>query len=117
MHEKCISSQPKRNFNRMEREQKIRNWILDLPKKGKITFSLDEINTQFPRTTANNKRVSLWRLVEAGKIQSVWKGFYVIVPVEYELKGSVPPTVYIDQFQRFERHFYRFYPFAVNSCR
>lgn len=48
MHEKCISSQPKRNFNRMEREQKIRNWILDLPKKGKITFSLDEINMENP---------------------------------------------------------------------
>jgi len=107
MHEKCISSQPKRNFNRMEREQKIRNWILDLPKKGKITFSLDEINTQFPRTTANNKRVSLWRLVEAGKIQSVWKGFYVIVPVEYELKGSVPPTVYIDQLMTYlNREYY-----------
>lgn len=91
----------------MEREQRIRNWILDLPKKGKITFSLDEVNTQFPRTTANNKRVSLWRLVEAGKIQSVWKGFYVIVPVEYELKGSVPPTVYIDQLMTYlNREYY-----------
>lgn len=107
MYKKCISSQPKCNFDEMEREQKIRNWILDLPKKGKITFSLDEVNTQFPRTTANNKRVSLWRLVEAGKIQSVWKGFYVIVPVEYELKGSVPPTVYIDQLMTYlNREYY-----------
>ena len=23
----------------------------------------------------------------------------------------------LQDFQRFERHFYRFYPFAVNSCR
>ncbi|WP_313611873.1 type IV toxin-antitoxin system AbiEi family antitoxin domain-containing protein [Chryseobacterium arthrosphaerae] len=91
----------------MQREQKVREWILDLPKKGKITFSLDEVNTHFPQMTENNKRVSLWRMVEAGKIQSVWKGFYVIIPVEYELKGSVPPTVYIDQLMTYlNREYY-----------
>ena len=30
------------NYKWMEKEQKIREWILDLPKRGKITFSLDE---------------------------------------------------------------------------
>lgn len=91
----------------MEREPKIREWILDLPKKGKITFSLDEVSTHFPGITENNKRVSLWRMVEAGKIQSVWKGFYVIIPVEYELKGTVPPTVYIDQLMTYlNREYY-----------
>ncbi|WP_085534959.1 type IV toxin-antitoxin system AbiEi family antitoxin domain-containing protein [Massilibacteroides vaginae] len=85
----------------MEREQKIRKWILDLPKKGKITFSLDEVNACFPHITETNKRVSLWRLVEAGKIQSVWRGFYIIIPVEYELKGSVPPMVYIGQLMTY----------------
>lgn len=90
----------------MKREQKIREWILDLPKMGKITFSLDEVNACFPHTTENNKRVSLWRMVEAGKIQSVWKGFYTIIPVEYELKGSVPPTVYIDKLMTYLRQEY-----------
>ena len=91
----------------MEREQKIRKWILDLPKRGKMTFSLDEVDTCFPKTTESNKRVSLWRMVEAGKIQSVWKGFYVVIPVEYELKGTVPPIVYIDQLMTFlQRNYY-----------
>lgn len=90
----------------MKRELKIRKWILDLPKIGKITFSLGEVNTCFPHTTENNKRVSLWRMVEAGKIQSVWKGFYIIIPVEYELKGSVPPTVYIDKLMTYLRREY-----------
>lgn len=85
----------------MEREQKIREWILDLPKKGEITFSLNEVNTHFPQMTENNKRVSPWRMVEAGKIQSVWKGFYLVIPVEYELKGSVPPIIYIDQLMAY----------------
>lgn len=91
----------------MEREQKIREWILDLPKRGKITFSLEELEAHFPQITANNKRVSLWRMVEAGKIQSVWKGFYVVIPIEYELKGSVPPIVYIDQLMHYlQRDYY-----------
>jgi predicted transcriptional regulator of viral defense system len=91
----------------MEKEQKIREWILDLPKRGKITFSLEELEAHFPQITENNKRVSLWRMVEAGKIQSVWKGFYVVIPIEYELKGSVPPIVYIDQLMHYlQRDYY-----------
>lgn len=85
----------------MEKGQKIRDWILNLPKKGRVAFSLDEVTTQFPQMTEINKRTSLWRMVEAGKIQSVWKGFYVVIPVEYELKGSVPPIVYIDYLMKY----------------
>jgi hypothetical protein len=98
---KCIFLRLECNYEWMEKEQKIRKWILDLPKRGKITFSLDEVSAHFPKMPENNKRTSLWRMVEAGKIQSVWKGFYVIIPVEYELKGSVPPIVYIDQLMSF----------------
>jgi hypothetical protein len=95
------------NSNLMEKEQKIREWILNLPKRGKITFSLSELDAHFPQITETNKRVSLWRMVEAGKIQSVWKGFYVVVPIEYELKGSVPPIVYIDQLMHYlQRDYY-----------
>ncbi len=91
----------------MEKEKKIREWILDLPKKGKITFSLDEVNALFPHVTQSNKRVTLWRLVEARKIQSVWKGFYIVIPIEYELKGSVPPIVYINQLMTYlNREYY-----------
>lgn len=91
----------------MEREQRIRNWILDLPKRGKLTFSLDEVNSHFPHMKENNKRISLWRMVEAGKILSVWNGFYIVIPVEYELKGSVPPVVYIDQLMTYlSREYY-----------
>lgn len=80
---------------------------MDLPKKGKITFSLDEVNILFSHITDSNRRVSLWRMVEAGKIQSVWKGFYVVIPVEYELKGTVPPIVYIDRLMTYlKRNYY-----------
>ena len=81
----------------VDKDLKIRDWVLGLPLRGRLTFSIEDVHAQFP--SANKLAVisALRRLVEGGKIQSVWHGFYVVVPVEYELKGVVPPAVYIDQ--------------------
>ena len=86
---------------------KVRDWILEQPQKGKITFSMDEVHSQFPSLNRNTVASAIRRLVEGRKIQSVWHGFYVIVPVEYELKGVVPPMVYIDRLMNFlQRDYY-----------
>ena len=85
----------------MEKKFKIRDWVLELPKRGRLTFSTDDIYKQFPTRNKNTIKNVLLRLVENGKIQSVWHGFYVVVPVEYELKGIVPPVVYIDQLMTY----------------
>jgi predicted transcriptional regulator of viral defense system len=85
----------------MEKPNKIRDWILDLPKRGKFTFSTDDIYRQYPFLNKRTVVSALRRLVQNGKIQSVWHGFYVVVPVEYELKGVVPPVVYIDRLMTF----------------
>ncbi|KAA6346325.1 hypothetical protein EZS27_006154 [termite gut metagenome] len=85
----------------MEQYSKVRYWIEDLPKRGKIVFSQQEVENQFPELSLDNIRNSLYRLVAKGKIQSVWHGFFVIVPVEYGLKGIVPPIEYIDQLMRY----------------
>ena len=85
----------------MDKKVKIRDWILDLPKRGRITFSTDDIYRQFSSLNKTAVASVLRRLVENGKIQSVWHGFYVVVPVEYELKGIVPPLAYIDQLMSY----------------
>ena len=79
----------------------IRNWIEDLPKRGKITFSKEEIEEQFPNLANHNIQMTLSRLAQKKKIQSVWRGFWVIVPVEYGLKGVVDPVEYIDALMKF----------------
>ncbi|GHV34507.1 hypothetical protein FACS1894178_2140 [Bacteroidia bacterium] len=84
----------------MEQYSKVRYWIEDLPKRGKIVFSQQEVEKQFPDLSLANIRNSLYRLVAKKKIQSVWHGFFVIVPVEYGLKGIVPPIEYIDQLMK-----------------
>ncbi|MDR1742507.1 MAG: type IV toxin-antitoxin system AbiEi family antitoxin, partial [Dysgonamonadaceae bacterium] len=91
----------------MDKKLKIRDWLLELPKRGKITFSTDDIFRQNPAWTKDAVASSLKRLVKNGKIQSVWHGFYVVVPVEYELKGIVPPVVYIDRLMAYlQRNYY-----------
>jgi predicted transcriptional regulator of viral defense system len=85
----------------MEQYNKVRYWIDDLPKRGKIVFSQQEVVDKFPHLPLANIRNSLYRLIAKGKIQSVWHGFFVIVPVEYGLKGIVPPIEYIDQLMKF----------------
>jgi predicted transcriptional regulator of viral defense system len=79
----------------------IRDWVEDLPKRGKITFSKEEIELQFPHLTNRNIQNTLNRLVLKRKIQSIWRGFWVVVPVEYGLKGVVDPIEYIAQLMDF----------------
>ena len=85
----------------MDKKVKLRDWILDIPKRGRITFSNDDIHRLYPSLKKGTVASVLRRLVERGKIQSVWHGFYVVVPVEYELKGIIPPLVYIDQLMNY----------------
>lgn len=87
----------------MKKETNIKliNWIEDIQRNGRITFSLNEVYTHFSSRSKATLKNSLNRLVKKGKILSVWKGFYVIIPVEYSSKGIVPPVLYIDDLMRF----------------
>jgi predicted transcriptional regulator of viral defense system len=85
----------------MDKNKNIRDWVEELPKNGKITFSKEDVVQQFPNLTDHNIQNTLNRLALKRKIQSVWRGFWVIVPVEYGLKGIVDPIEYIDQLMKF----------------
>lgn len=91
----------------IDRNYKIRDWIANLPKLGRITFSLTELTEQFSSMNLDSVISVLQRLVRKGKIISVWKGFYVVIPVEFELKGIVPPVLYMDQLMmHLKRNYY-----------
>lgn len=92
---------------KQEENYKIRDWVEDLPKKGIITFSIEEAYQLFPSISKRGTASALLRLVSKGKILSVWKGFYVIIPIEYAHKGVVPPVVYINQLMTYlKRQYY-----------
>jgi predicted transcriptional regulator of viral defense system len=62
-----------------------------------MSFSLADAKAQFPEMTDASVRNALHRLAAAGKLRSVWRGFYAIVLPEYGLSGDVLPVEYIGQ--------------------
>ena len=92
---------------KQEDSYKIRNWVEDLPQRGIISFSIEETYKLFPSISKRGIASALLRLVTKGKILSVWKGFYVVIPIEYAHKGIVPPIVYINQLMEYlKRQYY-----------
>ena len=79
----------------------VTNWIEDLQKDGRICFSLAETMKKFPSHSGIVLKNSLTRMVNKKKICSVWKGFYVIIPIEYQSKGIIPEVYYIDWLMKF----------------
>jgi len=108
--QKAITTEPQKHAKntffcgckkKMSQYNNIKNWVEDLPKRGKTTFSKEDATLQFPNLSNRNIQDSLHRLISKNKIYSVWQGFYAIVLPEYGLRGIVPPMEYIDQLMRF----------------
>lgn len=79
----------------------VTNWIEDLQKDGRVCFSLADVEEKFPSHSRIVLKNALTRLVSKKKICSVWKGFYVIIPIEYQSKGIIPEVYYIDWLMKF----------------
>jgi predicted transcriptional regulator of viral defense system len=87
-------------------KETFKDWVENLQKEGKISFSLTEVTEHFPLQSQATLKKSLTRLASRGKICSAWKSFYVIVPIEYQTKGIVPDVFYIDRLMKFLGHDY-----------
>ena len=76
-------------------------WVNSRELHGQMTFSVDEISRAFIDKSSKSIKTELARMVSRGRIQSVYRGFYVIVPVQYRLKGIIPPSYYIDELMQY----------------
>ena len=79
----------------------IKSWIEEMQSSGKSCFTFSEVLEHFSTHNAESLKRNLTRLVTKRKICSVWKGFYVIIPIEYQSKGIIPAVYYIDQLMKF----------------
>ena len=79
---------------------KSNNYILDkaaeLQSRGVYAFSLDDMRGLFPEQSNQALALALNRAVKKGRIKSVHKGYYVIIPPEYASQGAPPPPLFID---------------------
>ena len=64
--------------------------------RGQVTFTLEEIR-EATGLSVRSVVTELQRQVARGRITIPYRGFYVVVPPQYALKGIVPPTYYIHE--------------------
>ena len=78
----------------------LHEWIYQREIRGQVTFTANEVYSM-PGMSASTAKTELARMVVRGRIQNVYKGFYVIIPPQYALKGIVPATYYIDSLMQY----------------
>lgn len=69
--------------------------------RGKYFFCKEDVLKAFPDTSEHSVAMALTRLVNARRIMSPWQNFFVIVSMDYRLKGVVAEHFYIDQLMKF----------------
>ena len=79
-----------------DNKMNISDWIHSREIRGKATFSVVDVKDAFAERPSRSINTELSRQVSRGRVQSVYRGFYVIVPVQYQLKGVIPPVYYVD---------------------
>lgn len=75
----------------------ISEWVEKREMRGFPTFSYQEVCESFPALSAKVVSNELYRLGKLKRIQSVHKGFYTVVSVQFKDRGIVPPYNYIGQ--------------------
>ena len=83
-------------MNKLKNYNYLSDFVNELQSDGRYSFALDELKNRFSLTNEAIK-LSLRRLSGKGKVVSVRKGFYVIVPPEYARQKVLPPSLFIDQ--------------------
>lgn len=79
----------------------LHRWVEEQMMRGRYIFTKKDVTSAELSYTDGGLNSALHRLVKKGMIVSPWQNFYVAVPMEYRLKGEVPPSFYIDHLMGF----------------
>lgn len=87
--------------------QNLEKWVEHQLSLGRYGFALSALRKDFSEHTDTALKFALKRLVDKGKVVSVHKGYYLILPAQYASKGILPPPVFLDAFMKFlDRPYY-----------
>ena len=78
----------------------VSDYIADLQSKGRYTFTRDEAQKALSLSVLALKK-SLERLAKKKSIVLVHRGFYIVVPLEYRVRGILPPEWFIRDLMQF----------------
>ncbi len=79
------------------------HWIKDRAVHGYPTFSIEDVRQTGICSSEQILKNELHRLCSNKTIVNVYRGFYVIFPAHYVLRGSIPTAYYIDQLMEYVR--------------
>lgn len=79
----------------------LQNWIEAQMMRGRYIFTKEDAINLGVHNNKDSLNRALYRMQEKGIIMSPWQNFYVAIPMEYRLKGEVPPSFYIDSLMRY----------------
>ncbi len=81
--------------------ESLQNWIEAQMMRGRYIFNKEDVINLSVHSNRGSLNRALYRAQEKGIIMSPWQNFYAVIPMEYRLKGEVPPSFYIDMLMRF----------------
>jgi len=79
----------------------VSQWIENLEKKGRISFSLNQLEEELPKYSGVAIKSALRRLSKKGKIVSFHKGYYLIISAQYANRGILPAALFMDNFMKY----------------
>ena len=85
--------------------QNLAKFMETLQAHGRYTFTKNEAVLKL-QISNNAFHKAAFRLVHQRRLIRVTNGFYLIIPVEYQLSGGLPPTAYIDSLMKFRKQPY-----------
>ncbi len=78
----------------------INQWLDNVLAKGGYGFSKDVLQRELSGYSDMAVKRALSRRSNKGKIVSLYKGYYLIIPPKYASKGILPPQLYLDAFMK-----------------
>ncbi len=79
----------------------LENWTDSMLAKGKYSFSLTDLRKQMDELSNIALKSVLKRLSDKGKIISIFKGYYLIIPPSYQRQGVLPAHLFMDDFMKY----------------
>jgi predicted transcriptional regulator of viral defense system len=86
--------------NESGQHQRAEDWVNHQLAKGRFAFSLKQFRTEHTGQSDTAIKSALKRLVDKGRILSIHKGYYLIIPPQYSSKGILPPSLFLDAFMK-----------------
>ncbi len=86
----------------------ISRWIDDLLARGAYSFAKNDLHQELPEFSDIAIKRSLNRLSRKGRILSLFRGFYLIIPPQYSSKNILPPPMFLDAFMKYLKRPYYF---------